>query len=354
MKRMLTQLDLDSICCALVYAYVRSSTPPYVSHIPLSNIPASDLSLRPELRPVLSKANLKPSDLITLTDVPTSSLSKDKIFLVDHNVLTGPFSKVPSSQVAGCIDHHNDEVSVSRAADVRIVENSGSCMSLVIAQCRQVWQGICHAEEDAGLAQVALAPILVDTNCLKDASKTKEVDRESVKFLESLLKGQDYDREAYFNEVTKAKQDIESLSLHDILRKDYKTWQEDGMKLGMSSVVKDISFLKTKADGADGLSKSTKDFAAERELSIFAIMTTSTLEGAFRRELLVSAFHPKAKEALQRFANEEGTTLGLKTWRQGELDKSSDDGAYCRCWIQEGVQYSRKQLGPMLRKSMQG
>ena len=49
-----------------------------------------------------------------------------------------------------------------------------------------------------------------------------------------------WDRTKFYKEITAAKKDIESIALDGILRKDYKQWTENGMKLGMSSVVKPL------------------------------------------------------------------------------------------------------------------
>ena len=65
--------DLDSITSALVYGYLQSSTPEarkkdeYI--IPVTNIPSSEVRLRPELTALLRHADLKPADLITLYDL---------------------------------------------------------------------------------------------------------------------------------------------------------------------------------------------------------------------------------------------------------------------------------------------
>jgi exopolyphosphatase len=148
----LTLLDLDSLCSAVVLAYLRT----YTSHIgslyiPLSNLPSADLALRPELIPVLSNANLKPSDLITLSDLPpmntiASQLPPEKTrwILVDHNAMDGELSKIYGKRLVGCIDHHAEENAVPKDCreEPRIVRKSGSCMTLVVESCKDAVRNI--------------------------------------------------------------------------------------------------------------------------------------------------------------------------------------------------------------------
>ncbi|TVY39895.1 Exopolyphosphatase [Lachnellula subtilissima] len=149
---------LDSITSAVLFAYLRTYAPTSRTfYIPLSNIPRADLSLRPELIPVLRRANLKPSDLLTLSDLPPRSspeLKDARWVLVDHNALQGELGKAYGRNVVGCVDHHDEEhkVPVSESNgdmdEPRIVEKSGSCVSLVVRYCRSAWDGLSFEQAD--------------------------------------------------------------------------------------------------------------------------------------------------------------------------------------------------------------
>jgi exopolyphosphatase len=361
-------LDLDSLCSAIVLAYLRTYSPLCKSntvYIPLSNIPSSDLPLRPELQPVLSRASLSPSNLITLSDLPPFSQLPSKIpperthwILVDHNALTGELGRLYGSRVVGCIDHHEEENKVPHDCreEPRIVKKSGSCASLVIEYCRPAWDTRSSDKEitywNAELAALALAPILVDTTNLTDQSKVTSADVEVVGYLEDIIKKEGaFDSEAYFKEISEAKSDIGNLSLEGILRKDYKQWTEGSLHLGVSSVVKDMSFLLSKAGSKDGLLNTVQEFAKARDLSIFSIMTTSVKEGEFRRELFVWALDDQGVAAANKFEGDHGEQLGLKEWSNGELDIEGD-GHWARCWWQERVENSRKQVAPLMRTAI--
>lgn len=78
-------------------------------------------------------------DLISLDDLREGLKAEDtKWILVDHNALQGELGKVYGGRVRGCIDHHDEEGKVPNKelceaeGEMRIIEKSGSCASLVI------------------------------------------------------------------------------------------------------------------------------------------------------------------------------------------------------------------------------
>ncbi|KUJ16165.1 DHH phosphoesterase [Mollisia scopiformis] len=364
--------DLDSLCSAVVLAYIRTySLKSKTFYIPLSNIPRADLNLRPELLSVLSHANLRPSDLITLSDLPSitsnsSRLSpeKTKWVLVDHNVMVGELGKIYGDQLVACIDHHDEENKVPKdtAEEPRIVQKCGSCSSLVVQYGREAWDSLAsktsqdhQAKWNAELARLALAPILIDTSNLKDESKTTPVDVEVVKYLQHWITSEEegpFDAEDYFKEIADAEKDVDSMSLVDLLRKDYKEWNDGGVPLGICSVVKDMPFLVKKAGGTEQFLSAVKDFAKERKLSVCSVMTRTLNNGVFSRELLVWGFGQKGIESAKSFEQDAKPKLDLQTWKDGSLDL--DNNQWCRCWSQGKAQDSRKQVAPLLRTAISG
>ncbi|CZT45368.1 related to exopolyphosphatase [Rhynchosporium secalis] len=366
--------DLDSLCSAVVLAYLRtyaSTSDTNTLYIPLSNIPHADLALRPELLPVLSRANLKPSDLITLNDLPNISPAVDfppektKWILVDHNSLLGELGRVYSSRVVGCIDHHDEENKVPKDCgdEPRIVRKSGSCSSLVVEYCREAWDALSDKSNDqetakwnAQLARLALGPVLIDTSYLQNEAKTTPTDVEAANYLEKWITAgevETYDGESYYMEIWTAERDVEGLSLMDLLRKDYKQWNEGGVNLGTSSVVKGIDFLLSKTETQEEFFDTLRKFSEERNLSICSIMTRFSPKGGdgFGRELFVWGFDDKGMKAVKKFEAQSSNSLGLKIWKDGALD-SVEKGVWRKCWDQRKLENSRKQVAPMLRLSM--
>ncbi|KAF2113671.1 DHHA2 domain-containing protein [Lophiotrema nucula] len=389
--------------CSLVYAYIRSMAPTRNAftqlYVPLTNIPFSGIQLRPEFLALFPHANIEPSHLITLDDLPDLSVIESKLrpentkwVLVDHNTLQGQLGKIYADRVGGVIDHHEDEGKVPQNTneEPRKIDISGSCTSLVTEYCRQAWDllsgsavssGTAHVQGDslsdddavvktwdAEVAQMGLASILIDTTNLQSKDKTTEHDTSAVKYLEAKIMScprlsTTFDRSAFYKEIDSAKKDIGGLKLQDILRKDYKQWDEGQQKLGISSVVKPINFMQKKARdeaSADSLDEAYLEalnkFAKDRDLDLYAVMTTSTSpSGEFQRELLVWAFNEGAISAAKKFADDARDELGLEDWHGSggkTKEHEGDSIEWRRVWWQRNVQHSRKRVAPLLREAM--
>ncbi|KAL8689054.1 MAG: hypothetical protein Q9218_005191 [Villophora microphyllina] len=395
--------DLDSLTSSILYAYLRSLSPPQNAftpiYVPLLNIPAADIRLRPEFEVVLRHANINASHLTTLDDLSVADGSYLKPehtqwILVDHNKLEGSLGKKFASHVHGVIDHHEDEGQVPREAgpEPRVVEKCGSCTSLVLRTLKASWDknndatslssGAAHAQGDslttdariiqtwdAQVAKMALASILIDTANLTAEGKVEQADRDAVEYLEAKinLSPQDaakWDRTQFYEEIVSTKRAIDGLAFEDILRKDYKQWTENGLTLGVSSVVKPLEFLASKAinrasgDPEDQFVTAIGDFMAARDLTLFAVMTTSTSSARiFQRELYIQAL--SAGHAAASTFSKEATgelrladhTVRLLSEKPGAMQPSSE-GPWRKIWLQGDVSKSRKQVAPLLRKAM--
>jgi exopolyphosphatase len=80
-------------------------------------------------------------------------------------------------------------------------------------------------------------------------------------------------------------------------------------------------------------------------------MTTSHPGGDFKRELLLWGLDSKGVEAAKKFAADGEKELGLEKWGDGELDMEGKN-EWRRCWWQNKVESSRKQVAPLLRTSL--
>ncbi|EHK45920.1 hypothetical protein TRIATDRAFT_40762 [Trichoderma atroviride IMI 206040] len=346
--------DLDSLCSAVVLAYLRSNSSPHSLHIPLSNIPRSDLILRTEMTAVLERSGLSPADILTLSELPDLKPEDTRWFLVDHNALTGKLQKF-QSRVIGCIDHHVDEVVTSRDVKPRLIEPCGSCMSLIIDESRTAWDALPSLEtedatvaEDDNLAKLALAPILIDTLDLQEEHKVKPKDISAVEYLHTKIQSHQFSQTNFFQEITAVKEDIAQLSFYDIFRKDYKEWEESGLKLGISCVVQDFDYLLEKAKNPSVFIDELAAWAKERKLDVASVMTTANPGGEFQRHLLVWGMTDRGVVATNNFpAIAKG--LQLEQWKDGLLD---GDGGKRKAWRQKDLSASRKQVAPLLRDAL--
>ncbi len=361
--------DLDSLCSAIVVAYLQSHIAPRRLHIPLSNLPREDLALRSELGLVLRQADLDTSDLITLSELPQDlDPNQTEWVLVDHNALTGDLRRY-ESRVVGCIDHHVDEGAVSVQAAPRVIEASASCMSLVVDTYAEDWRVLAQgtqlpidtkniSKDLHQLALIALAPILIDTANLVVDPKVLPKDRRAAKLLEKeLMHDPWFEKTKYYDAVMAAKKDLSKLSLRGIFRKDYKEWENGGIKLGISCAVQNFDFLLEKAaaaapsggDGRDVLLRELQSWAQDQKLDIASIMTTSHPGDEFQRHLLVWGLTRAGTKAVKRFTEDSADRLKLTPWKGGVLDEQG-----CRhAWQQLAVGASRKQVAPLLREAME-
>ena len=311
---------------------------------------------------------------------------------MDHNKLQGALGSIYGSRVHGVIDHHEEENFVLQGTDPepRIIEKSGSCTSLVVRTLKSVWDasssfslssGAAHGQGevaiddsgviqtwDAQIAKLALASVLIDTANLTAEGKVFPVDREAVQYLEAKIQSstreaRTWERLKFYKEINTAKGDIEGLAFDDVLRKDYKEWIENGQKLGISSVVRPLSFLVPKAFEANPMDNQEMSFDAAmanftdtRDLSIFAIMTAPTsMRKGFQRELLLDARSSMAPVAA-KFFSQAIAELGLEDLDVPGVNvyNTSGDGpgVFRRVWRQKDVSKSRKQVAPLLRRAM--
>lgn len=348
--------DLDSLCSALVYAYLR--TTPTALHIPLSNLPRADLALRPEMTATLAQADLTPAQLLTLSDVPDDlAAEQTRWLLVDHNALTGTLATRFSAggTLIGCVDHHDDEGVVPEGAVPRVVEHCGSCMSLIVHESRALWEEVAKTAEqqeketERHLAYLGLAPILIDTVNLTEVHKVRPKDESAVKFLETRLRDAgdaSYDRTAFYKRIEAVKEDISQLGFRDILRKDYKEWTGGRLKLGISSVVKGLDYLADKGASTAEFLDAVDAWGGERELDVVSVMTAQN-DGGFRRNLLVWGRTPGGVEALRVFERDSSAPLKLRPFRDGDLDTETR-----KAWHQDNLAESRKQVAPRLRDAL--
>ncbi|KHN98461.1 exopolyphosphatase [Metarhizium album ARSEF 1941] len=363
--------DLDSLCCAIVYAYIRSHTGHHALHIPLSNLPRADLGLRPEMAAVLQHAGLAARDLVTLSELPDPLQPEDtRWLLVDHNCLTGPLKRF-RDQVVGCVDHHVDEGALPAGIEPRVIEPCGSCMSLVVDECRPAWTQLLQAQdleaapargaaaadllppgEQDRLVKLALAPILLDTVNLTAEAKVRPKDPQAVRFLEAQIREPGFSTTRYYELISAVKEDVSGLSLRDIFRKDFKQWDEAGLSLGISCVVQGFEYLLEKAGTKHVFLAELAAWADERKLDVAAVMTTSHPGGNFHRQLLVWGLTDRGKAAIGRFGD-VGRPLGLEQWEDGALDGDDGDGGNTRfAWRQANLAASRKQVAPLLREAL--
>lgn len=297
--------DLDSIVCCFAYAWLQGLRNG-IEVTPVMSFPRDELVLRKDVELVLKEAGIGPADLLFVDDLQKGK--KYALHLVDHNDVDGP----EEGEVVSIIDHHAD---IGRHMDAkpRVVEKSGSCISLVLRELLGDYCGKLTTEERCFLS----GPILADTRGL--TARVEDVDRWAV---EALSLNQIVSVAAYTKELQSAKADVSGLTARDLLRKDYKQWTVDEKHvLGISSVMGKVK----------SVTDSMPLWAAERNLStLLAMGAYEDDNGMFCRELAVYGEFPEPSQL---------ASLCLE-----ELSASSNVTVY----RQQAVECSRKQVAPLV------
>lgn len=152
--------DLDSIVCALVYAYLLQQQDPRAIVLPYINLRSEDVSLRSETLYLMGRLHI-PLEGVALQDtLDVASLhaaGRLRLHLVDHNEPTQALAAVADS-VVEVIDHH--VVSPTARLPARsVIEMVGSCSTLVTLEVLRVRPVLLTRE----IATLLLAAILVGT-----------------------------------------------------------------------------------------------------------------------------------------------------------------------------------------------
>lgn len=221
---------------------------------------------------------------------------------------------------------------------------------------------------DAQVARLAIASVLIDTAALNDRGKTEEVDIQAVEYLEARIQvglkgGESWDQDGFYRALVAAKNDLEGLSVDDVLRKDFKEWDSEGgkgaMRLGIAACVRPLAWLVEKSDreradepASRAVLSAVREFAEKRKLDVVVLGTAfSGDDEEFRRELMVWTLSEAAKGVMERFVAKAEGVLGLREWSEAKLDFEEEVGE-CRIWWVGDVSKSRKQYAPLLRDAM--
>lgn len=316
---------------------------------------------------MLKRTGISTTSLTFLDDLrplkKLSSTASPKVFLVDHNKLSGFTCDIFGSNVVGIIDHHDNEnaYNIDSISGPLIIERTGSCSSLIVNYFDSKLSSSIF-KNDNDLALLALGPLLADTSQL--TSKVEAPDTRSYEILIKALGYSSVEVTEFYKILDKYKKDVSSLTGAEILRKDYKEWVPESYisskvddenpipgKIGISSVVKSLVWLY---DTHASFETDMKQWAERRQLDYFAVMSsyvdTENGENSFCRDILLLV-SPKAeetsKEKLQDVIKALTGPLELKP-----LSLKTSDGCYA--FHQRNVKSSRKQVAPLLKFHIQG
>ncbi|KAI8347373.1 hypothetical protein B0O80DRAFT_502707 [Mortierella sp. GBAus27b] len=353
--------DLDSIVSALTSSLFLSrldaNKPKIV--LPFINIPKADLLLRSDVEYILSLTKIDHELLFFREDLPELQqlVSKNQLFLflVDHNKVSGTMDVLDKAPVVGLLDHHADEKLYQDTADPRRIEVVGSCASLVASQFFQ--DAIDHhAPKDllTTLAQLLLAPILIDTQNLRpEAKKVQPLDVAMANLVYPFTGF--HSRDHLYSKISEARCDTSHLSFYDLLRKDYKEWSVTHysgrpVKVGISSIV-GLMDKYVKRDGIDKLHQAVDEWGCKRDLDLFILMFSDDMgpdHGGYQRQIMIDPMRDWLDGFPAQFEKEpifEFARTIISSMETTDLDKKGG-----LCLQQNNTACSRKQVWPSVEK----
>jgi len=326
----------------------------------------SDLYLRPENVYAIASAKVDPASLLCIDDLPHARLATmgASFALVDHNKLLPIFG---DAGVTAIIDHHVDE-GFAASATPRVIKPSGSCASLVAGHFAGLLPD--GTAVPRGLSDLLLSSILIDTGLkpspdgkataddlnaaawLLPHSSLATATTAGTEVLPNMLPT-DPALKSLISLLSAKKLDVTDLSGRDLLRRDYKEYQQGPWRYGLSTVPLGLTgwLAKTGATSEDkGLSGWTlvnediRRWMQERDLAMAAVLTSfdtgdkSVKKGGLgkhARELLVVVNDPKLVSVLEELPRNGDLQLGA--WRGGQVEA----GPRWRVWQQGNVKVSK-------------
>ncbi len=329
--------DLDSVASAMGLAWVLGNGRKSCSTLPLIPIKRDDFRLKTESLWVLGQTGIDTKNLFFLDDaLPLDRfMSRVRGFaLVDHNRLTNRFSRY-EEKVRIIMDHHEDLKLYPHA--LNRIEPVGSCATLVA-------EDLIHGSEKhpspkipGSLSALLLGAILIDTvNLDPSAGRATPRDHAAATHLQPIA-GLDPDR--FYRGIRAAKSDIRNTDTRDLLRRDCKTFQFNGVRCTVASVPLDLEqWMVRDMDLASGI----KTYAKEMQADILMTMNTQRT--------------PEFSRGIAVFCNSPSLFTPISTMLAANLDLeiiSPPMGFDCgevHFFRQGNLNLSRKKLEPMLNR----
>ncbi len=243
--------DTDSIVSAIAYSF-------YLEKKGIETSPGKQGEINAETRYVLETFGVKEPQLITYSE-------SDQYYLVDHNSREESIDGLKDEQILGVVDHHkialNTKIPIYYHA-----EPIGSTSTIIAKMFFR--DGI---EIPKHIAGILLAGILSDTVVFKSVTTTDE----DVDIANKLAKIAGVEIEKFGIEMKKKLADVSNLSGDEIIKRDLKIFDTNGIKFAVGQVEQvDWEILNRKEELLDAMGKVLKE-----GYNFVALMITNIIEG---------------------------------------------------------------------------
>ena len=286
--------DFDSVACAISYAYFEHAKSAQNVYVPIINIPKEDLMMRRDIMFTLNKLDISQDLLFFREDLMeyNKQFSTINAVIVDHNELPKP-TKQLITDVIGIIDHHADK-QLYPNANPRIITVTGSCSSLVTNFWSKNLESNKYHEALNDCAPLLISAGLLDTANMK--YKVENPDVEAFKHYGDLNIPLFTQFDSAFRELRSAKDNIDGLTVKQLIRKDYKEYdlipkslESKKLNFGVTSIVEPVEELFKRFNSKDNFFNSCYKYREEYDLDCLVLLTSwnDPKEGRFRRELII-------------------------------------------------------------------
>ena len=260
--------DLDSIVSSLAAAHLlRAMGTPAVA---VCTFPRAEFRLRNDAVVAFKRAGwaldatVAPVD-VTFADEETAAATA--VALTDHNALR----QNNGARVVAIFDHHEDQGEHLDASPRVVDTRAGSACSLVVNAMHE--RSVAVPAELRSLLEVT---IIVDT---RNGKLGGDVDLRALDVLGSAPAS----RAAIFDEVWRARHDVSSFSVTDLLRLDYKELDVNGVRAGFAAVFEPMAAFVARGN----VPAECMDFLRAKRLTLLVAITAEAKASHGERGLYV-------------------------------------------------------------------
>jgi len=207
--------DLDSVAAAIALADLKNKIDGKNEYVPAV---AGELNKETEF--ILEKFGFSAPEQL-------STLSGQKVFLVDHNEESQRLDGFAEAEIIGVIDHHKINFKSERPIEFKNLPWGSTCTILA----RQYLSK--KIKLDKNLAGLMLAAVLVDTVITKSPTCT-EIDQEIIAKLSKIAGIKDW--RAFGMEIFKVRGAVSEMSAEQIVKNDFKDFEFKAGKFGIGQV----------------------------------------------------------------------------------------------------------------------
>lgn len=201
--------DTDAVVAPMALAYLFGQDSAKFGHE--NPVAAITEDLNPETKFLFEKFGVASPRIISASDLTDG----DTVVLVDHNEADQRMDGLEESRIVEVVDHHKVNINLSQPIFMTF-KAWGASSTIVYWMMKKF-----HVTPDKTIASLMLAAILSDTVGFKSATTTP-VDKQLGMELAKLAGISDVD--AFTLEIFKAKSDISSLTIEQIIKNDYKVF----------------------------------------------------------------------------------------------------------------------------------